>query len=228
MSIEIGCGKGSRNTQYAGLAALMGHYQQQQALAALGDVAVGMKVREYTTGDKLMQVLLSMLAGCVTLSEVNSKLRSEEMLAQSCGWERIADQSSLSRTLDRLGQKQIEQLRTSTRTIHFAHSQARGHDFRGYLWLDFDLSGLPSSSQAEGGEKGFFGDKKTAPDASWHGSVRSTTTKRSGQNSIPVAAIRFSVCVRPSKQSKMLSHSPSASNNVWSGVSMVVQAATNS
>lgn len=168
MSIEVGWGKGSRNTQYAGLAALMAHYQQGQALAALGDVTVPMKVREYTVGDKLTQVLLSILAGCVTLSEVNSKLRSEEMLAQSCGWQRIADQSSLSRTLDRLGQKQIEQLRTSTRTIYFAHSQVRGHDYRGYLWLDFDLSGLPCSSQAEGGEKGFFGDKKTVLDVSWH------------------------------------------------------------
>jgi hypothetical protein len=197
MSIEIGLSKRNGNTQYAGLAALMAHYQQQQALAALGDVDVLMKVREYTVGEKLAQVMLSILAGCVTLAEVNSKLRSEELLAQSCGWPRIADQSSLSRTLNRLGQKQIEQLRHSTHTIYVAHSQAQQHDWRGYLWLDFDLSGLPSSAQAEGGEKGYFGDKKTAPDASWHVSVRSTTMKRCGQNSIPAAAIRFSACVQP-------------------------------
>lgn len=196
MSIEIGFCDETVNTGYAGLAALMAHYQRQQAFAALDDVQVAMKVREYTVGEKLTQVLLSVLAGCATLAEVNSKLRSERLLAHSCGWPALADQSSLSRTLDRLGQKQIEQLRTSTRTIHQAHSQVRQHDWRGYLWLDFDLSGLPSSAAAEGGEKGFFGDKKTALAANSPGSVPSTTTRLSGHNCTPAAAIRFNVCSR--------------------------------
>jgi hypothetical protein len=36
------------------------------------------------------------------------------------------------------------------------------HDGRGYLWLDFDLSGLPCRPQAEASQKGYFADKKTS------------------------------------------------------------------
>ena len=81
------------------------------------------------------------------------------------GWERLADQSTLSRTLDALTLKQIEQLRQSTTAIWQAHSQVKAHDWRGYLWLDFDLSGLPCSSLAEESQKGYFSGKKTPPDA---------------------------------------------------------------
>jgi hypothetical protein len=34
-------------------------------------------------------------------------------------------------------------------------------DWRKYLWLDFDLSGLPCGAQAEASQKGYFSDKKT-------------------------------------------------------------------
>ena len=100
-------------------------------------------------------------------------------------------------------QAALEQLRTSTRTIHQAHSQVRQHDWRGYLWLDFDLSGLPSSAEAEGGEKGYFGDKKTAQAANSPGSVPSIITRPSGRNSIPAAAIRFNVCSRQWRPAKL-------------------------
>ena len=50
---------------------------------------------------------MGILAGCETLSETNSRLKSETQLARALGWERFADQSNLSRTLDELSQKQI-------------------------------------------------------------------------------------------------------------------------
>jgi len=37
------------------------------------------------------------------------------------------------------------------------------HDWHGFLWLDFDLSGLPCGQQADGSQKGFFSGKKTVP-----------------------------------------------------------------
>jgi hypothetical protein len=45
---------------------------------------------------------MSILAGCVTLSEVNTKLEPEQGLALVWQWERVANQSCMSRALDAL------------------------------------------------------------------------------------------------------------------------------
>jgi hypothetical protein len=95
----------------------------------------------------------------VTLSELNVKLREEHGLANVWRWERFADQSSLSRTLDALTPMNIDQLRESVTLIWRDTGQTLQHDWRGYLWLDFDLSGLPCSKQAEESQKGYFTGK---------------------------------------------------------------------
>jgi adenine-specific DNA glycosylase len=161
MTIQIGHTADLTNTQFAPLTALSTCYLEHHTLEPLNNVQIPMKMREYSSADKLTQILLSILAGCETLSEVNVRLRSEQHLAALWGWPRFADQSSLSRTLDWLTQKQIDQLRQNTQAIWKTHSQARAHDWRQYLWLDYDLSGLPCSPKAEESQKGFFSDKKT-------------------------------------------------------------------
>lgn len=161
MAIEIGFTDDLTNTQYAPLAALSAHYQQNRVFDPLEQVLIPMKKREFSPAGKLIQVLVSILAGCETLSEVNLRLKSEPGLAAVWGWERFADQSSLSRTLDALTLMNIEQLRRSTTAIWWEHSQIRTHDWRGFLWLDFDLSGLPCSPRAEESQKGYFSGKKT-------------------------------------------------------------------
>jgi len=165
MALEIGQTTELCNAQYAPLAALSSYYQEQHTLEALNQVQIPMKTRVYTSGDKLIQVVLSILAGCETLSEVNVRLKPEQHLAELWGWPRFADQSSLSRTLDELTLKQIDQLRQSVVAIWKAHSQTLQHDWRSYLWLDYDLSGLPCSPKAEESQKGYFSDKKMPPDA---------------------------------------------------------------
>jgi hypothetical protein len=170
MVIEIGLLPGtleaSVNTQYAPLALLSAHYQHNQTLKPLEKVDVAMKTVHYSPTSKLGQVLVSILAGCEYLSEVNCRLQSEHALAQVWQLERFADQSMLSRTLDELSQMNIEQLRSATTTIWQQHSQTKQHDWRGYLLLDYDLSGLPSGKQAEGSSKGYSSGKKTSPDGS--------------------------------------------------------------
>jgi len=59
----------------------------------------------------------------------------------------------------------IAQLRTETTAIWRTISRARQHDWRAFLLLDFDLSGLPCSPRAEASQKGYFSGKKTYPDA---------------------------------------------------------------
>jgi hypothetical protein len=130
-------------------------------LKQLEQVEMSMKERDFSGLSKLKQVLISILAGCETLSEVNSRLKSEIELANVCGCPRFADQSSLSRTLDALSLKQIEQLRTASEQTWQEFGQTRQHDWRRFLWLDYDLSGLPCGPQAEESQKGYFSDKKT-------------------------------------------------------------------
>lgn len=161
MRLEIGLTDGPINTCYAPLAVLSAYYQQTHALESLAQVLLAMKIRAYSCAEKLTQVFLSLLAGCQTLSEVNSKLKGETCLAAVWGWKDFADQSSLSRTLDALQAAQIDQLRQAGNAIWRAHSQVPGHDWRNYLWLEYDQSGLPCSLRAEASQKGWFsGDKK--------------------------------------------------------------------
>jgi hypothetical protein len=166
MNLTFDLTHGSFNTQFAPLAALSAHYQHTQLLAALEKVDLEMKTRAFSPVDKLKQVLVSILAGCETLTAFNTRLEGETGLAAIWGWERFADQSTLSRTLDALTLMNIEQLRTATTAIWRSLSRSRRHDWRGYLLLDFDLSGLPCSPRAEASQKGYFSGKKTSPGAS--------------------------------------------------------------
>lgn len=166
MPIEFGLTAGPVNTRYAPLAALLAHYQYNERLKPLEDVRMSLKTRDFSPTDKLVQSLISILAGCETLSEVNPHLKPEVTLAQVGHWKGFTDQSNLARTLDALTLKQIDRLRSATTRIWRAQSQTCQHDWRGYLWLDFDLSGLPCGKQAEASQKGYFAGKKTSRDAS--------------------------------------------------------------
>jgi hypothetical protein len=161
MSIEIGLTNEITNTQYAPLAVLCAHYQTKQLLDPLRQVKIPMKTRVFSPGDKLIQVLLSILAGCGPLYEFNERMKPETGIAAIWDLVAFSDQSNLSRTLDALSLKQIEVLREKTDGIKRKISQIPGHDWRRFLWLDFDLSGLPCSKRAEASQKGYFSGKKT-------------------------------------------------------------------
>ena len=191
MTIEFGLTNGVWNTQYAPLVALIAHYQENKTLKALENVTIRQKKREFQSSEKLMQILASILCGCETLSEVNVKLKHETMLAQACGWRRIADQSTLSRTLDALSLEQIEQLRQATLEIWRQIGHTWRHNWHGYLWLEYDMSPLSCGKQAEESHKGYASGKKTSPVASWLGSVRSNIAKLSGQMSFRATFTRF-------------------------------------
>ena len=165
MSIKIDYTDEYCNTQYAPLAVLSAHYQQKKVLEPLKTVTTSQKKRDFRAFDKLCQVLLSIMCGCETLNEVNSKLRAEVGLARAWSMKRIADQSTLSRTMDALSLEQIDQLRLAVTQIWREIGQTPRHDWRGYLWLDYDMSSLPCGKQAEASHKGFASGKKTSQDA---------------------------------------------------------------
>jgi hypothetical protein len=146
------------NTQFAPVAALIAYYQAQKVLEPLQSVT---EKGENT----LDQVVLSILTGCETISEVNTKLRPERKLAQVKRIDRFVDQSTLSRGLDRLSQMNLAHLEGFVRQISDRCSRTLQHDWRGFLELDFDLSGLPCGKQAQKSRKGHFSGKKTSLDA---------------------------------------------------------------
>lgn len=161
MEVEFGLTTETFNTQYAPLAVLMTYFREEQVLQPLENVDVKMKTRHYSPIDKLEQVLISILAGCETVSQVNTTLRPDPCLVKAGGWAGIAEQSTLSETLDALTLMNIEQLDDAVRTIWRRHSATLKRDWRAFLWLDFDLSGLLSGKHAEGSTKGYFSGKKT-------------------------------------------------------------------
>lgn len=160
MAIEFGLIDETCNTRFAPLAALWVSYQQDKVLEPLEKVQMAVKNCEYTSTCKLEQVLLSILSGCETLSEFNTKVRPEKVLAQTMCLEQFSEQSNLSRTLDALTQMNIDQMAGAIQEICKPLSQISTHDWRGFLWLDFDLSGLPCGKEAQKSQKGYFSGKK--------------------------------------------------------------------
>ena len=161
MKLEIGLSQSEQNTTYAPLAVLLAYHKMKGSLKPLKNVDIKMKMRVFSPTDKLIQVLVSILAGCETLSLVNTYLKPEIALANILGYKSFADQSTLSRTLDKLSLMNIEQLRSSSNQIRQTYSQISTHDWRGYLWLDYDLSALPCAARAQESQKGYFSGKKT-------------------------------------------------------------------
>jgi hypothetical protein len=190
MLTKIGLTDELINTRFAPVAALLAYYQAYEVLKPLETVRVEMKTVDFEPVNKLWQVLTSLLAGCKYLSTVNTRLGCECSLAQVLSNERFAHQATLSETLDALTLMNLSQLDTAVAHICQPCSRTQRHDWRGFLWLDFDLSGMPCGTQAEGSRRGFFSGKKTPPDANWPASAPSTTTRRCGQTCFPAIAPR--------------------------------------
>ena len=161
MSIEFGLTKELVNTQFAPIGALSAYYDGQKVLEPLQKVVPVVQKRDYSLPNQLEQVVVSILTGCEYLSVVNTKLRSERVLAQVYRINGFANQSTLSRSLDGLSLAHLAQLQEAVQEIGRRSSGIGTHNWRGFLELDFDLSGLPCGKQAEKSEKGYFSGKKT-------------------------------------------------------------------
>jgi hypothetical protein len=164
MRLEFGRTDALTNTQFAPVAALMAYYEAQKVLEPLQAVTSDARKGEFTLADKLEQVVWSILTGCQYISVVNTRLRPDRLLAQVKCIDRFAEQSTLATALNGLTQMHLGQLETAVRQINQRSSRTRQHDWRGFLLLDFDLSGLPCGKRAEGSAKGYFSGKKTSPD----------------------------------------------------------------
>jgi hypothetical protein len=185
MRLEFGRTDALTNTQFAPVAALMAYYEAQKVLAPLQSVTSDARKGDFTLADKLEQVVWSILTGCQYISVVNTRLRPDRQLAQVKCIDRFAEQSTLATALNVLTQMNLDQLETAVRQISHRCSRTLEHDWRGFLLLDFDLSGLLCGKQAEESTKGYFSGKKTLRDGNWPVLAPSSIAKRSGQGCFP-------------------------------------------
>lgn len=154
----------------------------------LAPVQLPLKMVQHSPGDKLLDVLLSILTGCRAISQINTRLRPEIALARA--WERVgfAEQSTVARTLDQFTDVQIAQLRQGSETLFRRESRTLRHNLAAdWLWLDIDLTPLPASKHAEGSTKGKISAKKTAMAANSRGCMPRSITKRCSHGCTPAS-----------------------------------------
>jgi len=119
------------------------------------ELTLALKTVDHSPQDKLLDLLVSILAGCRAVMQVNTRLRPDRALARAWGRAQFADQSTLARTLDAFTPEAADQLRRGSEALFRRHSHTFRHDFDSeWLWLDIDLSPLPSSRHAECSTKG--------------------------------------------------------------------------
>lgn len=151
-----------QDTSYAPLAVLGYCLSRTNFLAPLSTVNLNMKTVRHTPAAKLQDILVSILANCTSIKQVDLRIRPDLVLAEAWGREQFAQQSTLADTLNAFTAHSVKELRSAGQTLCREHGRTRHHNFSQLLWLDLDPTGLPSSAQAQGGEKGFFSGAKNS------------------------------------------------------------------
>ncbi|HYE76246.1 MAG TPA: transposase [Blastocatellia bacterium] len=149
------------------------HYSPRAVLAAIGlkmrameilkpieeQVQIKQKRIKYSPVEKLTDALITILGGAKGLSEVNTRLRSDQALQKAFGRQGCAEQSVVQETLDACTSTNVAQLMQALNPIFTQHSLTSKHDFRAQmLMLDIDLTGLPCGKTYEYATKGYQGE----------------------------------------------------------------------
>ncbi len=150
------------DTQFAPLAVLGYGLTRTHFFAPLAEVRVCQKALQHQPHEKLLDILVSILANCSSVRQSDLRIRPDLVLAEAWGREQFAQQSTLADTLDAFTANSIEQLRRATQTLWRQHGRTPRHNFAEVLMLDIDLTGLPASRQAQGSEKGYFSQRKNS------------------------------------------------------------------
>jgi len=149
-------------TQFAPLVAIGFFMREFDLLAPIQSRLVfGQATHTQYPVEALLDLWVSMLAGCRSVWQINTKIRPDLALAQAWGRACFAEQSTIARVLDVCQVEQVEQLRQGVNTLYRWWGQTPQHDWANSdLLIDIDLTGLPAGDQAEGSTKGYFSGKK--------------------------------------------------------------------
>lgn len=127
-------------------------------------VCIPQKTVVYRPTDKLVFVVLGMLAGAETVSEINTQVRPDSVLLRSFGYSRCADQSVIQQTLDAATETTVWELEGVLEELWSVHNrwekQCVSADAGEATCVDIDMSALPVSRRAEGSEKGYVAKQR--------------------------------------------------------------------
>jgi hypothetical protein len=152
-----------RQTAFGGLCALGHLLATERALEPLSGVKIAQKTVKHSPTQKLTDALMSILAGCKAIYETNIRVRPDVPLCKAFGRERVAEQSTIQRTLDTFTPENVEQLRSAVEAIGRRYSGVPNHPYeKEMLLLEVDLTGLQASKRAEHSTKGYFSGSRNA------------------------------------------------------------------
>ncbi len=150
-------------TGFAPLAVLGYCLTHTEFLKSLRDVQLDIKTCQHVPHEKLQDVVVSILANCSSIKQIDLRIRPDLVLAEAWGREQFAEQSTIAETLNAFTPTSVAQLRTALDTIYQREGQAGRHDLEtDLLTLDIDLTGLRASARAEGSRKGYFSGQRNA------------------------------------------------------------------
>ena len=158
--------KGNRKkwvaTSQAGLCAMGEVLRVRDVFQPLHElVCIPQKTVVYSPTDKLVFVVLGMLSGAETISEIQSKVRPERGLLGGFGYQRCADASVIQQTLDAATEGTVDSLETALAAVRLKQGERRqvSLETEDKIGVDIDLSSLPIGKHAEGAEKGYVAKK---------------------------------------------------------------------
>ena len=157
---NIGVSNLNGTTQFAPLLALGSYVRSRDLLSPLQS---RLAFTQPTHTDKpvmaLIDLWVSILAGCRSVRQINTKTRPDLTLARAWGRSKFAEQSTVARVLDCCDEEQVSQLRTGVNSLFHWIGQTPRHDWQDTLMVDIDLTPLPAGRKAEGSTKGYFPKK---------------------------------------------------------------------
>jgi hypothetical protein len=143
--------------------ALMGMRLEQMGIWNVieAHLQIKQKVVVHTPLDKVKDAFINIVAGGHGLVEVNTRVRPDPALSAAFGRLSCADQSTISETLNRCTDENLDEMRAALCQLYQRYSAGYHHHY-GQEWqlLDVDMTGLPAGKQGEGSHKGYFAGRK--------------------------------------------------------------------
>ena len=124
-------------------------------------VQIAQKVVKYTPTQKLLDGLITILAGAHGLVEANKRVRPDRVLQRAFGRAGCAEQSVISETLNAATAENVEEMHQAMQEIYQQHGRGYRHDYeQGLQLLDVDMTGQPCGKKAAFATNGYFAKQR--------------------------------------------------------------------
>jgi hypothetical protein len=138
----------------------LGEYLRRHAFFAPlhQHVRIPQKTIKYRPVEKLLDALVGMLCGAKTIAQSNVTVRVDPAVQRAFGRKGCADQSTIARTLQAGTPQTVQQLEQVSWYYLKRYGHTPRHRFRErLLWVDIDLTPLPTGAKAQGSERTWLG-----------------------------------------------------------------------